>query len=148
MRSCILFFFFFAFHFFLENGEKNCALPLFAAELRHLNIQWHPPSTRHFTKSCPYHRIDVITLFRKVSIGHLQQVRLANRGRLLLQTPGPVPCICSNAETKLSLTCHVYGPFEFRTSSILLFCFPQSAFSSSFFVYCTRTRAACMRFWF
>ena len=33
-------------------------------------------------------------------------------------------CICSNVETILSWTCHVYGPFEFRTSlgtSILLF---------------------------
>ena len=62
---------------------------------------------------------DVITLFREVSIGHLQRVRLANRGRLLLRTPGPVPfrtCICSNVETILSWTCHVYGPFEFRTS--------------------------------
>ena len=49
----------------------------------------------------------------------LQRVRLANRGRLLLRTPGPVPfgtCICSNVETILSWTCHVYGPFEFRTS--------------------------------
>ena len=26
-----------------------------------------------------------------VSIGHLQRVRHANRGRLLLRTPGPVP---------------------------------------------------------
>ena len=46
-------------------------------------------------------------------------VRLANRGRLLLRTPGPVPfgtCICSNVETILSWTCHIYGPFEFRTS--------------------------------
>ena len=51
--------------------------------------------------------------------GTLQRVRLANRGRLLLRTPGPVPfgtCICSNVETILSWTCHVYGPFEFRTS--------------------------------
>ena len=35
----------------------------------------------------------------------LQRVRLANRGRLLLRTPGPVPfgtCICSNLETILS----------------------------------------------
>ena len=53
-------------------------------------------------------------------------MRLANRGRLLLRTPGPVPfwtCICSNVETILSWTCHVYGPFESRTSlgtSILL----------------------------
>ena len=48
----------------------------------------------------------------------MQRVRLANRGRLLLRTPGPVPfgtCICSNVETILSWTCHVYGPFEFRT---------------------------------
>ena len=56
----------------------------------------------------------------------LQRVRLANRGRLLLRTPGPVPfgtCICSYVETILSWTCHVYGPYEFRTSlgtSILL----------------------------
>ena len=49
----------------------------------------------------------------------LQRVWLANRGRLLFRTPGPVPfgtCICSNVETILSWTCHVYGPFEFRTS--------------------------------
>ena len=48
----------------------------------------------------------------------LQRVRLANRGRLLLRTPGPAPfgtCICSNVEIILSWTCHVYGPFEFRT---------------------------------
>ena len=69
---------------------------------------------------------DAVTLFREFSIGHLQWVRLANRGRLLLRTPGPVPfgtCICSNVDTILSWTCHVYGPFEFRTSlgaSILL----------------------------
>ena len=56
----------------------------------------------------------------------LQRVRLANRGHLLLRTSGPVPfgtCICSNVETILSWTCHIYGPFEFRTSlgtSILL----------------------------
>ena len=56
----------------------------------------------------------------------LQRVRLANGGRLLLRTPGPVPfgtCICSNVETIFSWTCHVYGPYEFRTSlgtSILL----------------------------
>ena len=55
----------------------------------------------------------------------LHRVRLANRGRLL-RTPGPVAfgtCICSNVETILSWTCHVYGPSEFRTSlvtSILL----------------------------
>ena len=56
----------------------------------------------------------------------LQRVRLAHRERLLIWTPGPVPfgtCICSYVETLLSWSCHVYGPFEFRTSlgtSILL----------------------------
>ena len=51
---------------------------------------------------------------------------LANRGRLLLRTPGPVPlgtCICSDVETILSWACYVYGTFEFRASlgtSILL----------------------------
>ena len=47
------------------------------------------------------------------------RVQLANKGRLLLRTPGPVlfgTCICSNVETIFSRTCHVYGPFEFRTS--------------------------------
>ena len=34
---------------------------------------------------------DVISLFREVSIGHLERVRLANRWRLLLWTPCPVP---------------------------------------------------------
>ena len=43
---------------------------------------------------------------------HLQRARLANRGRLLLRTPGPVPFwtwICSNVETIFSWTCHVSG---------------------------------------
>ena len=33
----------------------------------------------------------LFTLLREVSIEHLQRVRHANRGRLLLRTPGPVP---------------------------------------------------------
>ena len=52
----------------------------------------------------------------------------ASRQRtLLLKTSGPVlfgTCICSNVETILSWTCHISGPFEFRTSlgtSILLY---------------------------
>ena len=72
--------------------------------------------------------IPILTLLPNFGGFHrtLQRVRLANRGRLLLRTPGPVPfgtCICSNVETILSWTCHVYGPFEFRTSlgtSVLL----------------------------
>ena len=67
-------------------------------------------------------QIDILTRFHRT----LQRVWLANRGCLLLWTPGPVPfgtCIWSHVETILSWTCHVYGPFEFRTSldiSILL----------------------------
>ena len=72
--------------------------------------------------------IPILTLLSNFGGFHrtLQRVRLANRGRLLLRTPGPVSfgtCICSNVETILSWACHVYGPFEFRTSlgtSILL----------------------------
>ena len=72
--------------------------------------------------------ITILTLVQNFGGFHrtLQRVRLANSGRLLLRTPGPVPfgtCICSNVETILSWTCHIYGPFEFRTSlgtSILL----------------------------
>ena len=72
--------------------------------------------------------IPILTLLPNFGGFHrtLQRVRLANRGRLLLRTPGPVPfgtCICSNVETILPWTCHVYGPFQFRAylgTSILL----------------------------
>ena len=99
------------------------------------NVTWH-------SGTCPYtmtpsidqtlhlfaNLLPVLTLLPNFGGFHrtMQRVRLANRGRLLLRTPGPVPfgtCICSNVETILSWTCHVYGPFEFRTSlgtSILL----------------------------
>ena len=65
--------------------------------------------------------IPILTLLPNFGGFHrtLQRVRLANRGRLLLLTLVPCPfgtCICSNVETILSWTCHVYGPFEFRTS--------------------------------
>ena len=51
--------------------------------------------------------IPILTLLPNFEGFHrtLQRVRLANRGRLLLRTPGPVPigtCICSNVETILS----------------------------------------------
>ena len=72
--------------------------------------------------------IPILTLLPNFGGFHrtLQRVRLANRWRLLLRTSDPVPfgtCICSNVETILSWTCHVYIPFEFRTflgTSILL----------------------------
>ena len=65
--------------------------------------------------------LPILTLLPNFGCFHrtLQRVRLANRGRLLFRTPCPVPfgtCICSNVETILSWTCHVYGTFEFQTS--------------------------------
>ena len=68
---------------------------------------------------------DFFTLLYKVSIEHMQQVRHANRGRLLLRTPDPVPfwtCMCSNVETNLSWTCLVSGLYNFEHPSVLLFC--------------------------
>ena len=69
---------------------------------------------------------DVITLFREVSIGHLQRVRLANRERLLLWTLGPIlvwTCICSNVETffpELVMSTNLLG---FEHPLVLLVCF-------------------------
>ena len=99
------------------------------------NVTWHSgtwPYTMTPSIDQTLHQfanlLPILTLLPNFGGFHrtLQRVRLANRGRLLLRTPGPVPfgtCICSNVETILSWTCHVYGPFEFRTSlgtSILL----------------------------
>ena len=111
-----------------------CSLPL-------PNVRWHSgtwpytmtPSIdqilHQFATLLPnLSLLPILTLLPNFGGFHitLQRVRLANRGRLLLRTPGPVPfgtCICSNVETILSWTCYVYGPFEFQTSlgtSILL----------------------------
>ena len=65
--------------------------------------------------------LPILTLLTNFACFHrtLQRVLIANRGRLLLRTPGSVPfgtCIFSNVEAILSRTCHVYEPFEFWTS--------------------------------
>ena len=112
---------------------KHYEVPLsqmFYGILGHDHIQWHPTLIRHFTKSWPCYNTRPFYRFwrhfREVFIWHLQLVRLANRGCLLIGTPSPVlfgTCICSNIETIRTSTFHVYGPFEFRTSldtSILL----------------------------
>ena len=100
--------------------------------LGHGHVQWHPQLIRHNTNFRTYYRTGLYYRFwpyyQNFGGFHrtLQRVRLANRGRVLLRTPGPVPfgtCICSNVETILSWTCHVYGPFEFRTSLGTLFCY-------------------------
>ena len=86
--------------------------------LGHDYVQWHPQLIRHYTYLQTYYRTGLYCRFwpyYQIFWGFhrtLQRVRLANRGRLLLRTPGPVPfgtCICSNVETILSWTCHVYG---------------------------------------
>ena len=95
--------------------------------LGHDHIQWHTQLIRHYTNLRTYYRTGLYYRFwpyyqNLPSWGFqriLQRVRLANRGRTLLRIPSPVPfgaCICSNVETILSCTCHVYGLFEFRTS--------------------------------
>ena len=122
------------FHIFVRSHQTSWSLPL-------QNATWHSgtwPSTmtpsidqtlHQFANLLPnWTLIPILTLLPNFGGFHrtLQRVRLANRGCLLLRTPRPVPfgtCICSNVETILSWTCHVYGPFEFRTSlgtSILL----------------------------
>ena len=59
------------------------------------HLQWHHPLIRYYFwpsyRSGSYNRIWLFTLLWEVSIEHLQRVRHANRGRLLLRTPGPVP---------------------------------------------------------
>ena len=55
-------------------------------------IQWQPPTDQTLYRTRPF------TEFWVVSIEHLRRVWHADRGRLLLRTPGPVPfgtCICS-----------------------------------------------------
>ena len=57
-----------------------------------------------------------------VSMGHLQRVWHAARGRLLLVLSHFGTCMCSNVETNLSWTCLVSGPLNFEHPSVLLFC--------------------------
>ena len=87
------------------------------------NVTWHSWDMTIYNDTLNWSDITPICLTLMPNVrgfhGTLQRVRIANRGRLLLRTPGPVPygtCICSNVETILSWICHVYGPFEFRTS--------------------------------
>ena len=49
------------------------------------HIQWQPPTDQTLYRTQPF------TEFWVVSIEHLRRVWHADRGRLLLRTPGPVP---------------------------------------------------------
>ena len=60
------------------------------------HIQWHPPLIGHCTNFWPlliWTLLPNLTFYLIVQgfIEHMQRVRHANRGRLLLRTPGPVP---------------------------------------------------------
>ena len=86
--------------------------------LRPDHIQWHPQSIRHYTNLWTYYRTGPYYRcwpYCQISGGFhktLQWVRLANRLRLLLRTPGPVPfgtCICFNDETIFCWACHDFG---------------------------------------
>ena len=60
------------------------------------HIQWQPPTDQTLYRTRPF------TEFWVVSIEHLRRVWHADRGHLLLRTPGPVPfgiCKCSIVET-------------------------------------------------
>ena len=117
--------------------------------LGHDHIQWHPQSIRHYTnlwtyyRTWPYYRFWPYYQISRGFHGTLQRVLLANRGRLLLRTPGPVPfgtCICSNVETidnffpELVMSTE---PLSFRTistslgTSILLCRFKWQTFSKT-----------------
>ena len=79
--------------------------------LGHDYIQWHPQLIKHYTILWKYYRTGLYYRFSPYyqisGTFHrtLQRVRLANRERLLLFTPGPVPfgtCIYSYVETIFS----------------------------------------------
>ena len=74
--------------------------------------------------------IPILTLLPNFGGFHrtLQRVRLANRGRLLLRTPDPVPfgtCICSNVRPFFPELVMSTDLLSFEHPSVLLFCIPQ-----------------------
>ena len=78
--------------------------------------QWQPPTDQTLYRTRPF------TEFWVVSIEHLRRVWHADRGRLLLRTPGPVPfgiCKCSFVEitdTQAYITPPIHDPFPDLTS--------------------------------
>ena len=82
--------------------------------LGHDHIQWNPLSIRHYSNFWTYYRTWPYYWFwphYQISGGFHRMLKLANRGRLLLRTPGPVKfgtCICSNVETNFSWAGHVF----------------------------------------
>ena len=86
------------------------------------HIQWQPPTDQTLYRTRPF------TEFWVVSIEHLRRVWHADRGRLLLRTPGPVPLglayvllVETNPFPNLSL---LYRTMLFEYPSVLSrFCF-------------------------
>ena len=92
--------------------------------LGHDHIQWHTQLIRHYTNLRTYYRTGLYYRFwpyyqiSEVSIEHCNGCGWPTEdtyssGHLVLSHFGA--CISSNVETILSWTCHVYGPFGFRT---------------------------------
>ena len=97
--------------------NKQCEVPFFRmlhGILDDNNIQWNPPLVRHYTNlwpcylSGPYYRIWLFTYLREVSIGHLQRVRYANRGRLPL----------SDIPRNFCFASHYMYPFSYYLTNI------------------------------
>ena len=97
------------------------------------HLQCHPLLIRHYTNfllyywSGHFYRIWHFTKLREVPIEHLQPLRHANRGRLLLRTPGPVQLW---DQSLLNLSC--FRTFEFRTSlgTSFLLCLKAKRFTN------------------
>ena len=79
----------------------------------------NPIPIRLFTNPWPIYRTRPFTDLWEVSIEHLWWVYIADRGRFLLLTPGPVPfwtCICSTCwDQSFSRTC-IFPDYWLRTS--------------------------------
>ena len=91
--------------------------------LNHGYIQWHSQLIIHFPKSWPCYRTrpyyrfwPYYQILGEVSIEYLKRVQQANRGRLLLQTPGPVPFGTSFVLIlrTFSSECVIFPDFEFQ----------------------------------
>ena len=88
------------------------------------HIHWQPPTDQTL------YRTWLLTEYWVVSIKHLRRVWHADKGRLLLRTPGPVPfgtCICSTCwDQSFSRIWRFFPDYVLRISlgtfSILLYC--------------------------
>ena len=107
--------------------------------LGHDHIQWHPQLIRHYTTLWTYYRTGPYYRFcpyYPISGGFhrtLQRMRLANRGRLLLRTLGPVPFGLAFVFMlrPFSHEFVMFFYFDFKHLSVLIFCLEQSPVHTS-----------------